>query len=200
MYPGRVGAVSKSKDEVKINFDDGDELVVPWAACRLRDAPRTSTYSFKRPQSLSDSLSYAGLTDSQLKPRAQPAHESALKWIGFAATLAAIFDASETSAYDSKPRSFACFCLRTYSWRSSMDILSRFGFSSGLGVDARALWDPGGSIFGVFGRSVFDNKGSTETAEAAARSRGGNTHDLGVGAGSMISHCTSASTVSFVSV
>merc|ERR1719399_1486014 len=53
MYPGRVGAVSKSKDKVKINFDDGDELVVPWAACRLRDAPRTSTYSFKRPQSLS---------------------------------------------------------------------------------------------------------------------------------------------------
>ena len=90
MYPGRVGAVSKSKDKVKINFDDGDELVVPWAACRLRDAPRTSTYSFKRPQSLSDSLSYAGLTDSQLKPRAQPAHESALKWVGFAATLAAI--------------------------------------------------------------------------------------------------------------
>merc|ERR1719331_2552499 len=42
------------------------------------------------PQSLSNSLSYAGLTDSQLKPRAQPAHESALKWIGFAATLAAI--------------------------------------------------------------------------------------------------------------
>mmetsp|Transcript_15680 Transcript_15680/g.41289 ORF Transcript_15680/g.41289 Transcript_15680/m.41289 type:complete len:210 (-) Transcript_15680:338-967(-) len=96
--------------------------------------------------------------------------------------------------------SFACFCLRTYSWRSSMDILSRFGFSSGLGVDARALWDPGGSILGVFGRSVFDNKGSTETAEAAARSKGGNTHDLGVGAGSMISHWTSASTVSFVSV
>jgi len=90
MYPGRVGAVSKSKDKVKINFDDGDELVVPWAACRLRDAPRTSTYSFKRPQSLSESLSYAGLTDSQLKPRAQPAHESALKWVGFAATLAAI--------------------------------------------------------------------------------------------------------------
>jgi len=90
MYPGRVGAVSKSKDKVKINFDDGDELVVPWAACRLRDALRTSTYSFKRPQSLSESLSYAGLTDSQLKPRAQPAHESALKWIGFAATLAAI--------------------------------------------------------------------------------------------------------------
>merc|ERR1719321_271824 len=90
MYPGRVGAVSKSKDKVKINFDDGDELVVPWAACRLRDAPRTSTYSFKRPQSLSDSLSYAGLTDSQLKLRAQPAHESALKWVGFAATLAAI--------------------------------------------------------------------------------------------------------------
>merc|ERR1719160_1894025 len=90
MYPGRVGAVSKSKDKVKINFDDGDELVVPWAACRLRGAPRTSTYSFKRPQSLSESLSYAGLTDSQLKPRAQPAHESALKWIGFAATLAAI--------------------------------------------------------------------------------------------------------------
>merc|ERR1712159_98451 len=77
-------------DKVKIDFDDGDELVVPWAACRLRDAPRTSTYSFKRPQSLSDSLSYAGLTDSQLKPRAQPAHESALKWVGFAATLAAI--------------------------------------------------------------------------------------------------------------
>merc|ERR1719160_1511904 len=90
MYPGRVGAVSKSKDKVKINFDDGDELVVPWAACRLRGAPRTSTYSFKRPQSLSESLSYAGLTDSQLKPRAQPAHESALKWVGFAATLAAI--------------------------------------------------------------------------------------------------------------
>ena len=90
MYPGSVGAVSKSKDKVKIDFDDGDELVVPWAACRLRDAPRTSTYSFKRPQSLSDSLSYAGLTDSQLKPRAQPAHESALKWVGFAATLAAI--------------------------------------------------------------------------------------------------------------
>merc|ERR1719152_30690 len=90
MYPGRVGAVSKSKDKVKINFDDGDELVVPWAACRLRDAPRTSTYSFKRPQSLSESLSYAGLSDSQLKPRAQPAHESALKWVGFAATLAAI--------------------------------------------------------------------------------------------------------------
>jgi heat shock protein HtpX len=87
MYPGRVGAVSKSKDKVKINFDDDDELVVPWTACRLRDAPRTS---YKRPQSLSDSLSYAGLTDSQLKPRAQPAHESALKWIGFAATLAAI--------------------------------------------------------------------------------------------------------------
>merc|ERR1719331_3163747 len=42
------------------------------------------------PQSLSNSLSYAGLTDSQLKPRAQPAHESALKWVGFAATLAAI--------------------------------------------------------------------------------------------------------------
>jgi len=87
MYPGRVGAVSKSKDKVKINFDDGDERVVPWTACRLRDAQRTS---YKRPQSLSDSLSYAGLTDSQLKPRAQPAHESALKWIGFAATLAAI--------------------------------------------------------------------------------------------------------------
>merc|ERR1719235_3053509 len=87
MYPGRVGAVSKSMEKVKINFDDGDELVVPWKACRLRDA---STYSFKRPQSLSDSLSYAGLTDSQLKPRAQPAHESALKWVGFAATLAAI--------------------------------------------------------------------------------------------------------------
>merc|ERR1719235_1347638 len=87
MYPGRVGAVSKSMEKVKINFDDGDELVVPWKACRLRDA---STYSFKRPQSLSDSLSYAGLTDSQLKPRAQPAHESTLKWVGFAATLAAI--------------------------------------------------------------------------------------------------------------
>ena len=87
MYPGRVGAVSKNMEKVKINFDDGDELVVPWKACRLRDA---STYSFKRPQSLSDSLSYAGLTDSQLKPRAQPAHESALKWVGFAATLAAI--------------------------------------------------------------------------------------------------------------
>merc|ERR1719359_946281 len=87
MYPGRVGAVSKSMEKVKINFDDGDELVMPWKACRLRDA---STYSFKRPQSLSDSLSYAGLTDSQLKPRAQPAHESALKWVGFAATLAAI--------------------------------------------------------------------------------------------------------------
>merc|ERR1711871_1092713 len=87
MYPGRVGAVSKSKDKVKINFDDGDERVVPWTACRLRDAQRTS---YKRPQSLSDSLSYAGLTDSQLKPRAQPAHESALKWVGFAATLAAI--------------------------------------------------------------------------------------------------------------
>jgi hypothetical protein len=79
MYPGRVGAVSKSKDKVKINFDDDDELVVPWTACRLRDAPRTS---YKRPQSLSDSLSYAGLTDSQLKPRAQPAHESALKLVG----------------------------------------------------------------------------------------------------------------------
>jgi hypothetical protein len=79
MYPGRVGAVSKSKDKVKINFDDGDERVVPWTACRLRDAQRTS---YKRPQSLSDSLSYAGLTDSQLKPRAQPAHESALKLVG----------------------------------------------------------------------------------------------------------------------
>ena len=44
MYPGRVGAVSKSKDEVKINFDDGDELVVPWAACRLRDAPRPTFF------------------------------------------------------------------------------------------------------------------------------------------------------------
>jgi heat shock protein HtpX len=87
MYPGRVGAVSKSKDKVKINFDDGDERVVPWTACRLRDAQRTS---YKRPQSLSDSLSYAGLTDSQLKPRAQPAHESALKWVGFAATLCLI--------------------------------------------------------------------------------------------------------------
>ena len=74
MYPGRVGAVSKSKDKVKINFDDGDERVVPWTACRLRDAQRTS---YKRPQSLSDSLSYAGLTDSQLKPRAQPAHDGA---------------------------------------------------------------------------------------------------------------------------
>ena len=78
MYPGRVGAVSKSKDKVKINFDDGDERVVPWTACRLRDAQRTS---YKRPQSLSAALSYAGLTDSQLKPRAQPAHESALKWV-----------------------------------------------------------------------------------------------------------------------
>ena len=28
------------------------------------------------------------------------------------ATLAAIFDASDTSAYDSKPRSFACFCFK----------------------------------------------------------------------------------------
>merc|ERR1712159_189009 len=63
------------------------ERVVPWTACRLRDAQRIS---YKRPQSLSESLSYAGLTDSQLKPRAQPAHESALKWIGFAVTLAAI--------------------------------------------------------------------------------------------------------------
>ena len=44
MYPGRVGAVSKSKDKVKINFDDGDELVVPWAACRLRDAPRPTFF------------------------------------------------------------------------------------------------------------------------------------------------------------
>merc|ERR1712224_896988 len=44
MYPGRVGAVSKSKDEVKINFGDGDELVVPWAACRLRDAPRPTFF------------------------------------------------------------------------------------------------------------------------------------------------------------
>merc|ERR1719420_1438391 len=98
--------------------------------------------------------------------------------------------------------SFACFCLRTYSWRSSMDILSRFGFSSGLGVDARALWDPGGSILGVFGRSVLDNKGSTLTADAAARSSGGRTVDvdLGVGAGSMISHCTSDSTVSQIMV
>ena len=78
MYPGRVGAVSKSKDKVKINFDDGDERVVPWAACRLRDTPRAS---YKRPQSLANALSYAGLTDSQLKPRAQPAHESALKWV-----------------------------------------------------------------------------------------------------------------------
>merc|ERR1712159_276080 len=63
------------------------ERVVPWTACRLRDAQRIS---YKRPQSLSESLSYAGLTDSQLKPRAQPAHESALKWVGFAVTLAAI--------------------------------------------------------------------------------------------------------------
>jgi len=86
-FPGRVGAVSKSKNKVEIKFDDGEERVVPWTACRLRDAPRTS---YKRPQSLSDSLSYAGLTDSQLKPRAQPAHESALKWIGFAATLCLI--------------------------------------------------------------------------------------------------------------
>ena len=42
--PGRVGAVSKSKDKVKINFDDGDELVVPWAACHLRDAPRPTFF------------------------------------------------------------------------------------------------------------------------------------------------------------
>merc|ERR1711977_1749 len=27
MYPGRVGAVSKSKDKVKINFDDGAALI-----------------------------------------------------------------------------------------------------------------------------------------------------------------------------
>jgi heat shock protein HtpX len=87
MYPGNVGAVSKSKDKVKVNFFDGDDRVVPWTACRLRDAPQIS---YKRPQSLSDSLSYAGLSDSQLKPRAQPAHESALKWVGFAATLVAI--------------------------------------------------------------------------------------------------------------
>merc|ERR1719359_760742 len=86
-FPGRVGAVSKSKNKVEIKFDDGEERVVPWTACRLRDAQRIS---YKRPQSLSESLSYAGLTDSQLKPRAQPAHESALKWVGFAATLAAI--------------------------------------------------------------------------------------------------------------
>ena len=86
-FPGRVGAVSKSKNKVEIKFDDGEERVVPWTACRLRDAPRAS---YKRPQSLSDSLSYAGLTDSQLKPRAQPAHESALKWVGFAATLCLI--------------------------------------------------------------------------------------------------------------
>ena len=67
MYPGRVGAVSKWS-KVKINFDDGDERVVPWTACRLRGArgPRTSG-----PRAY-DSLSYAGLTDSQLKPRAQP--------------------------------------------------------------------------------------------------------------------------------
>jgi len=117
MYPGRVGAVSKSKDKVKINFDDGDELVVPWAACRLRDAPRTSTYSFKRPQSLSDSLSYAGLTDSQLKPRAQPAHESALKWVGFAATLAAISAAMHgASLITSGTYTLLDVTLKTWDW------------------------------------------------------------------------------------
>merc|ERR1719160_2423470 len=117
MYPGRVGAVSKSKDKVKINFDDGDELVVPWAACRLRDAPRTSTYSFKKPQSLSDSLSYAGLTDSQLKPRAQPAHESALKWVGFAATLAAISAAMHGAALiTSGTYTLLEVTLKTWDW------------------------------------------------------------------------------------
>ena len=39
-YVHAASELSKSKDEVKINFDDGDELVVPWVACRLRDAPR----------------------------------------------------------------------------------------------------------------------------------------------------------------
>merc|ERR1719359_2552524 len=113
-FPGRVGAVSKSKNKVEIKFDDGEERVVPWTACRLRDAQRIS---FKRPQSLSDSLSYAGLTDSQLKPRAQPAHESALKWVGFAATLAAISAAMHgvglitTSTY-----TFFDATLKTWDW------------------------------------------------------------------------------------
>jgi len=114
MYPGRVGAVSKSKDKVKINFDDGDELVVPWKACRLRDA---STYSFKRPQSLSDSLSYAGLIDSQLKPRAQPAHESALKWVGFAATLAAISAAMHGAGqFTSGTYTLLDVTMKTWDW------------------------------------------------------------------------------------
>jgi len=125
MYPGRVGAVSKSKDKVKINFDDGDVLVVPWAACRLRDAPKAS---YKRPQSLSDSLSYAGLTDSQLKPRAQPAHESALKWVGFAATLAAISAAMHGAALiTSGTYTFFDATLKTWDWAAVIYPLCAIG-------------------------------------------------------------------------
>merc|ERR1719321_296294 len=103
MYPGRVGAVSKSKDKVKINFDDGDVLVVPWAACRLRDAPKAS---YKRPQSLSDSLSYAG----------------------FAATLAAISAAMHGAALiTSGTYTFFDATLKTWDWAAVIYPLCAIG-------------------------------------------------------------------------
>ena len=43
VFYGTVAEVNADGTLV-INFDDGDELVVPWAACHLRDAPRPTFF------------------------------------------------------------------------------------------------------------------------------------------------------------